>query len=170
MENDIMIKVIHIIGLVGAGKTHFINMHFPDIPEIFDIKTVYEQSQFEPGDLHNNPQAYEKFMQAMDSSFKYFVENMQNLGFKYVVCESTGTNAAMNQTLRSYKPYILWIEPDQYRMENTHLRERPYAESVNKAVMKKWHTGKIYENNIYDPRTDEFQNSIPESFRRFFRL
>ncbi len=106
-----MIKVIHIIGLVGAGKTHFINRHFPGIPEIFDVKTVYEQSQFAPGDLHNNPKAYEKFMLAMDSTFKYFVENMQKLEFEYVVCESTGINGAMNKTLRPYKPYILWIEP-----------------------------------------------------------
>jgi hypothetical protein len=73
-------------------------------------------------------------------------------------------------TLRLFKPYILWIEPDKYRMENTYLRERPYAESENKAVMKKWHTGKIYENNIYNPRTDEFLNSIPEGYRRFFKL
>lgn len=35
--------------------------------------------------------------------------------------------------------------------------------------MKKWHTGKIYESNIYNPRTDELHNLIPELYE-FYQI
>ena len=154
--------IIHMIGLVGAGKTYFINRHFPQDAQVFDIKMVYDLHQFSPGDLHNNFEAYEKFAQALQSELKFFLIKTQQLGFNYAIIESTGTNGALNKALRSYKDYRIWIEPDKYRMDATYLRERPYAEELNKYLKKKWGKNEIYANNLYDPRFQEFDNPVPK--------
>ena len=62
------IPIIHVIGLVGAGKSTFIQKYFPDLL-VFDIKDIYENNNFNPKDLHDNPRSYLQFQSALEYSF-----------------------------------------------------------------------------------------------------
>ncbi|MHA1619480.1 MAG: hypothetical protein ACTSVZ_09370 [Promethearchaeota archaeon] len=45
-------KLLHIIGKVGSGKSHFTRKYFPQAP-VFDIKDVYEKYDVTPADLRS---------------------------------------------------------------------------------------------------------------------
>ena len=128
-------KIIHVIGPVGVGKTHFINRKFPQDLTVFDIKIVYEVNQFEPSDLQGNEHVYQQFIQSLTSLFQDYIENITKQGYEIGVCESSGTNAAMNMMLRKHDEYRIWIKPDTVRMRSTYLRERLYAKDLNKYIM-----------------------------------
>ncbi|MHA1728453.1 MAG: hypothetical protein ACTSWY_06945 [Promethearchaeota archaeon] len=161
-NNGSSVRVIHVIGLVGAGKTYFIQRHFPQTALVFDIKVVYELNQFSPGDLYNNPAAYERFTITLQSEFNLFLERAEKAGHNYIIAESTGTNSAMNKTFRKYREYCIWIEADNRRMQSQYLREMPYAGELNKYLRKRWMKNEIYTHNIYDPKFEEFENNLPE--------
>jgi len=159
--------IIHVIGLVGAGKTYFIQHYFPENTIIFDIKEAYELYQFSPSQLKDDPIAYDKFKQAIEGHIDMLYHKVLTSDWKLLLIESTGTNRAMNSALHKYRPYKIWIEPDYKRMDEKYLQERPYAEEINKYVLKKWQIGEIQCNNEFDPRTNQFQNPIPKEIARF---
>lgn len=72
------IPIIHVIGLVGAGKSTFIQKYFPNVP-VFDIKDIYLNNNFNPKDLHNNPNSYLQFQSALGYSFSQFYQNLKKI-------------------------------------------------------------------------------------------
>jgi hypothetical protein len=165
--SDLDVILVHIIGLVGVGKTYFIQHHFPQKAIIFDIKDAYELYHFSPNDLKDNTAAYEQFKQAIDGHIDRLYHEIINSDLRLLLIESTGTNRAMNSVLYKYRPYKIWIEPDIQRMDNQYLRERPYAGEINKYVLKKWQKGEIQCNNRFDPKTNEYENPIPIEVAKF---
>jgi predicted kinase len=163
--------VIHVIGLVGAGKTYFIQHHFPQSAVIFDIKDAYELFNFSPSDLQNNEAAYTQFKQSIDSHIERMYHKILSIDEMkcphVLLVESTGTNRAINSVLYKYRPYKIWIDPDFKRMDDQYLRERPYADEVNKYVLKKWQKGEIQCNNVYNPNSKKFENPIPKEIQKF---
>ena len=70
------IPIIHVIGLVGAGKSTFIQKYFSNLP-VFDIKNIYKANNFNPKDLHDNPGSYPQFKSALYYSFSNFYKNIE---------------------------------------------------------------------------------------------
>ena len=150
------VKIIHVIGLVGSGKSKFIQKflsgsNIDDSPSfsypIFDIKEIYEESGFSPEDL-KDPKNYSQFNSAIRFSIgnltfgltenlsKNLIGEDQNL----LIVESSGINKALNESLIPYDRLIIWIKSNFGK--NISII-RPYAESLNKVLRKKFEKNEI---------------------------
>ena len=98
------IPIIHVIGLVGAGKSTFIQKYFRGLP-VFDIKDIYKDNNFNPKDLHDNSGSYPQFQSALDFSFSNFYKNLETNNIPIGIVESSGINKGLNQILKKFFVY-----------------------------------------------------------------
>jgi hypothetical protein len=161
-------NVVHVIGLVGAGKTHFINAYFPKISDIFDVKMVYEQHNFSPELLHNNPQLFYSFKNTLRQYLGQFMEQYADLGF--FIAESSGANSAFNEIFRDLKEYRIWIDPDYDRIDQIISSQRgSYAKGLNQYLREKYERGEIFFDNSYNPLTRTFKRALPDFLQIYFK-
>lgn len=159
-------KVVHVIGLVGAGKTTFINKWFPKIPDVFDIKTVYEQHDFSPENLQGNPQLYASFKQVLKEYLLQFIEKSEELGF--FIAESSGANGIFNQLFKELDEYRIWIEPDFVRIKKVVETQRgSYAKDLNEYIIQKFNHGEIMYHNSYNTNTNAFSKPLPDFLKKY---
>ena len=161
------IPIIHIIGLVGAGKSTFIQKYFPDLP-IFDIKDIYENNNFNPKDLHDNPNSYLQFQSALEYSFSQFYQNLEERNVPIGIVESSGINKGLNEILKKFFVYRIWITPDITRMKSKKIYEKqPYAKDLNDHMLKLANYKKIIYNNEFNFKTYDFSKSLPPILKKF---
>lgn len=160
-------RVVHVIGLVGAGKTYFINKWFPKVSEIFDIKMVYEQHNFSPENLKGNPSMYLAFKNVLKNYLTQFVEKFESNGF--FIAESSGANGVFNQIFQELDEYRILIEPNYDRIKKVVETQRgDYAKKLNEYLSKKYETGQILFDNSYDPATNSFRKPLPNFLKNYF--
>jgi hypothetical protein len=147
-------QILHVIGKVGAGKSHFIRQYCSHTP-CFDIKTIYEEYQCKPVQLRQ-PAVYRQFVSAlnytMDGFFRQFAEE------SLVVIESSGINHALNQYLKDHHPILLYVK-SSYSMNIA--KERPYAETLNPIIERALLSKKFCPVVAYNGDTDTFDPIIP---------
>ncbi len=161
------IPIIHVIGLVGAGKSTFIQKYFPNLP-IFDIKDIYENNNFNPKDLHNNPGSYLQFQSALKYSFSNFYRNLKEKNISISIVESSGINKGLNEILRKFFVYRIWITPDHSRMKSKKIYEKqPYAKGLNEHMLTLFKYKKIIFNNEFHFKTYDFSKSLPPIIKKF---
>ncbi len=162
------IPIIHVIGLVGAGKSTFIQKYFATLP-IFDIKDVYENNNFNPKDLHNNPGSYVQFQSALEYSFLNFCRNLEERNIPIGIVESSGINKGLNDILKKFFVYRIWITPDHKRMQIKKIYEKqPYAKDLNEHMQKLFNYRKIVYNNEFNFKTYDFSKRLPPIIKEFF--
>ncbi len=162
------IPILHVIGLVGAGKSTFIQKYFPNLP-IFDIKDIYENNNFNPKDLHNNPNSYLQFQSALEYSFSQFHQNLEANKISIGIVESSGINKGLNEILKNYSVYRIWITPDLKRIEDKKIYEKqPYAKDLNEHLLNLFKYRKIIYNTEYNFKTYDFSKRLPPILKEFF--
>src|SRR5271157_1759540 len=98
MDQDISatpLRVVHVIGLVGSGKSTFIRQYLYEWPA-FDIQGVYKECNFAPDDLFENPEAYHQFRDALKYYLEGFIAEARANACPLVVVESSGVNQVLN--------------------------------------------------------------------------
>jgi len=165
---DSKIPLIHIIGYVDAGKSTFIKKYLNEFP-IFDIKDIYQKNFFSPKDLQNNPEKYLQFQTALDYSFSQYYKNLEINHFSVGIIESSGINRALNNILRRFYVYRVWIIPfDLNLIQSKIYKIRPYAEELNNHLMEKFEKNEVPFNNKYNFMDESFMKDLPEIFKRYF--
>ncbi len=157
-----MLKVLHIIGLVGAGKSTFIHRYLNEFPA-FDIQKIYQRSGFSPADLHENHEAYERFIDALKYSVEKFTALVQ--GAEWIVVESSGINSALNQILMDYQVYTILITS---KFPQTIYDERPYAKSLNDVIRTSIKEKIVPYDCIFDWRSDSWVRAPNKEVSSFF--
>ncbi len=161
-----MPKIIHVIGFVGSGKTWFISKFLRDF-ECFDIKDIYEEAGFEPGQLYNNPTAYAQFQGALEYKIDQL---MNNLPDEWLVVESSGINRALNATLLKFLSYHIWVDQSIERIKEAGIyRSRPYAKSLNRVLAEKMQKGEITHDMVYSMEEQRFKSPLPPDLKKLFR-
>ena len=161
--------IIHVIGLVGVYKSTFIRKYFGNLP-IFDIKDIYENNNFNPKDLHNNPNSYLQFQSALEYSFSHFYQNLEEKTVPIGIVESSGINKGLNGILKKFFVYRIWITPDHSRMKSKKIYEKqPYAKDLNEHMLRLFKYQKIIYNNEFNFKTYDFSNRLPPIIKEFFQ-
>nr|QEE16305.1 hypothetical protein DSAG12_02135 [Candidatus Prometheoarchaeum syntrophicum] len=164
------IPIIHVIGLVGAGKSTFIQKYFPNLP-IFDIKDIYQTNNFTPQDLHNNPASYLQFQSALDYAFTQFYQNLKEKNMPIGIVESSGINKGLNEILKKFFVYRIWITPDLRRIKENKITEKqPYAKNLNDHMLSLHKYKKIIYNTEFNFKTYDFSKRLPPIIKKFFNL
>ncbi|QEE17103.1 ATP-binding protein [Promethearchaeum syntrophicum] len=164
------IPLIHIIGYIGAGKSTFIKKYLRKYPT-FDIKEIYQKNFFTPKDLLENPRKYSQFQSALDYSFSQFYKKLEINHIPIGIVESSGINRALNNILRRFFVYRIWIIPFNLNQFETQIyKERPYAKELNSDLKVKFKQNKIPFNNQYNFIEDSFMKDLPAIFTIFFKL
>ena len=162
------IPLIHIIGYVGAGKSTFIRRYLRMFPT-FDIKDIYQKNFFSPKDLLDNPQKYSQFQSALDYSFSHFYKTLEINQIPIGIVESSGINRALNNILRRFFIYRIWIIPyDSNQFQSIIHKERPYAKELNTHLKEKFEQNKIPFNNQYNFIDKRFMKDLPAIFEPYF--
>ena len=168
VKNDSKIPLIHIIGYVGAGKSTFIKKYLSKFPA-FDIKDIYQKNFFNPKDLHDKPEIYMQFQSALDYSFSQFYKNLEINQIPIGIIESSGINRALNNILRRFYVYRIWIIPfDLNRFQSEIYKVRPYAEELNNHLMEKFEKNEVPFNNQYNFLDESFLKDLPAIFNKYF--
>lgn len=141
--------LIHLVGLVGAGKTHFLHSFFPTSPA-FDIKDVYEEYCITPQDLRR-PEIYSQFASAVEFTLTNFTRQFAGEPVGFI--ESSGINQAINRSLARYPHKTLWI---QSHFSDKIALERPYAPRLNARILDAYHLRRIQNEWIFDGDTQLF--------------
>nr|QEE17770.1 hypothetical protein DSAG12_03608 [Candidatus Prometheoarchaeum syntrophicum] len=162
------IPIIHVIGLVGAGKSAFIQKYFPNLP-IFDIKDIYQTNNFTPQDLHNNPDSYLQFQSALEYSFEGFYQNLKETNKPIGIVESSGINKGLNAILKKFFVYRIWITPDFKRMQAKKIYvKQPYAKNLNEHMLALYKYKKIIYNTEFNFTTYDFSKRLPPIIKKYF--
>lgn len=156
-------KIIHIIGLVGSGKSKFIKKYL-NSHEVFDIKDIYTQYQFEPKDL-KDPQKYSQFHSAIDYTLKNMVNFLEKNGEEALIVESSGSNKAINSALFPYEKIIILITSEK---NEEIYQNRQYARELNRILLSELEQGKIHFDIEFNWNKNRFIGQIPDQFKRFF--
>jgi hypothetical protein len=152
--------VLHVVGLVGAGKTTAIRRFFPTCVEM-DIQDVYRLNDFQPDDI-KSPENYAKFEAALKGHFENYLAEVTRLNQPLLIIESSGINQALNRLLAPYSPFIVWIVPDFARIgDPAFLKRRRYAEGLNQVIWTKFNQRKLVVHATYDTATGEFTGDLP---------
>ncbi|MHA1718173.1 MAG: hypothetical protein ACTSWX_00130 [Promethearchaeota archaeon] len=164
------IPIIHVIGIVGAGKSKFIKKFLYNYPT-FDIKEIYQNYSFNPKDFQADPEKYSQFQSALDYSFSKFYEQLERKKLPVGIVESSGINHALNNILRRFFVYRIWIIPNK-QSENSKpwklYEERPYAEELNKHLMQKFEKNEVPFNNKFDFANNHFLKELPSILKNLF--
>ena len=167
-KDDSKIPLIHIIGYVGAGKSTFIKKHLGKFPA-FDIKEIYQKNFFNPKDLYDNPEKYLQFQSALDYTFSQFYKNLELNQIPLGIVESSGINRALNNILRRFYVYRIWIIPyDLKRNQLKIYRKRPYAEELNNHLSEKFDKNEVPFNNQYNFMDRSFMKDLPAFIKKYF--
>ncbi len=165
---DSKIPLIHIIGYVGAGKSTFIKKYLIKFPT-FDIKDIYQKNFFSPKDLQDEPEKYLQFQSALDFSFSQFYKNLEINQIPIGIVESSGINRALNNILRRFYVYRIWVIPfDLNLIQSKIYKIRPYAEELNNHLMEKFEKNEVPFNNQYNFMDETFMKDLPAIFNNFF--
>ncbi len=158
------LDILHIIGKVGAGKSHFIRSYLTRFgPEVFDIKDVYEEGGFTPEDVHN-AQAYGQFAGAISYKLGGFLEHMKGQEGLFVI-ESSGLNRAINEVVEKVSHYTLLIES---HYPATIERKRPYARELNDLFEQKMIRKEIAYHNIFYAEEKVFAKPLDPTYAPYF--
>ncbi len=151
-----MAMIIHIIGKVGAGKTHFIKQYCPYAP-VFDIKSVYEKYNFKPDQLQGG--LYRQYASALFYTLDNF--RRQYATDPFVVVESSGINKAMNAYLEHLPHITIYVESSFSK----HIsKSRDYADKINPIIDLALKSNEIRPKVRYDGDLNQFSPSVPEIF------
>jgi len=167
---DSKIPLIHIIGYVGAGKSTFIRRYLRKFPT-FDIKEIYQKNFFSPKDFQDKPEKYLQFQSALDFSFSQFYKNLEINHIPVGIVESSGINRALNNILRRFYVYRIWIIPFDlnWKIKQSKInKERPYAEDLNSHLMEKFEKNEVPFNNQYNFMDESFMKDLPAIFKKYF--
>ena len=165
---DSKIPLIHIIGYVGAGKSTFIKKYLIKFP-VFDIKDIYQKNFFSPKDLQDEPEKYLQFQSALDFSFSQFYKNLEINQIPIGIVESSGINRALNNILRRFYVYRVWIIPfDLNLIQSKIYKLRPYTEELNNYLMEKFEKNEVPFNNQYNFMDESFMKDLPVIFKKYF--
>jgi len=157
--------IIHVIGKVGAGKSHFIEKYLRlRADEIFDIKDVYEGGGFSPGDIIEK-NAYGQFAGAIRYKIGGYLEHTKGKEGLFVV-ESSGLNKALNRVLEDYDHYTILVKS---RFSRRILSRRPYARELNERFERFFEAGKIRFDTIYQGDEARFEYPVKQSHRNYFK-
>lgn len=148
------VKIVHVIGLVGAGKSHFIREFCPYAP-VFDIQDVYKEYDISPDQLQGT--AYGQFANALaytlDNFFRHY--SAENL----LLIESSGLNRALNR-------YLLAMSHDTILIESSYsdgiALERSYATDLNRLITHAIDKHEITPTYRYNGDTGEFTPTRPD--------
>ncbi len=168
--NSDSFRIIHIIGLVGAGKSTFIRQYLYEYPA-FDIQTIYKECNFTPNDLFDNNQAYHQFQDALKYYFEGFIHESQQNDCPFVVVEFSGINLLLNGFLDQYSLYRIWIDAgNPLNYDDLFLEERPYAPELNQRILELWNNGEIPIDNTFNMERTIFSEELPSDLQELFRL
>ncbi|MHA1674145.1 MAG: hypothetical protein ACTSYI_11020 [Promethearchaeota archaeon] len=129
LETKLKMKLIHLVGKVGAGKSHFARKYFSQDP-VFDIKDVYEKYGVSPAELRD-PNVYRQFASAVAATLDNFCRQYHDEPIAFI--ESSGINQAINQALRTHPHKVLLI---QSKFSESIASERPYAPALNLQIKR----------------------------------
>jgi hypothetical protein len=161
------VKIIHVVGCVGAGKSYCIQKTWP-IFEVFDPKDIYEFDQFSPLDLQH-PDQYTQFVSALEVKFEEYIHWCREIRQPIGIVESSGINQKLSLLLSLYTVLTIWVIPNLTRIYSPSLlQERPYASNLNSLILQKKADGGIIAQLQYNGNKNEFVGPIPEAFRQFF--
>ena len=168
VQVDSKIPLFHIIGYVGAGKSAFIRKYLSNFPA-FDIKEIYQKNFFNPKDLQDEPERYLQFQSALDYSFSLYYKNLELNQIPIGIVESSGINRALNNILRRFYVYRIWIIPFDLNLIQSKIYEiRPYAEELNNHLMEKFEKNEVPFNNQYNFMDESFMKDLPAIFKKYF--
>ena len=173
VHDDSKIPLIHIIGYVGVGKSTFIRKYLRKFPT-FDIKDIYQKNFFNPKDLKDEPEKYLQFQSVLDFSFFQFFKNLEINRIPVGIVESSGINRALNNILRRFYVYRIWIIPFNLNEKMNQMKqskfnkEIPYAEELNKHLMEKFEKNEVPFNNQYNFIEESFMKDLPTIFKKYF--
>ena len=136
-------KIIHVIGKVGAGKSHFITRVLSrkrQILQKFDVKDVYRETGHTPKELMD-PTAMAQFSTAMEHKISAFVSAHRQMEGLFVV-ESSGMNKSINRALMTFEHDVILVTSPFSSSPKIH-RSRPYATNLNMVFDRKMKRGEI---------------------------
>lgn len=162
------VHVLHVIGLVGVGKTRFLHEYFPTLP-VFDIPTAYREFIFSPNDVKCKTmidRKYETMIRAMWNKFLSDHDPGENLRATFCVgVESSGIDQTLNVILVPFFPIVLLIhgEPPSL-LDKEFWSTRPHGPTLNALLHEKLTTKAISYNYLYDAVTATFSSLLPREF------
>lgn len=157
------IRILHIIGLVGAGKTTFIERYLAKYP-VFDIKRVYHESNFTPQDI-KDPAKYGQFASAIRFHLTNAIESIKKSEGEYLIIESSGINQTINAFVTAYDRLTLWIQ-SKYHLKAVKYRE--YAANLNRAIINALDRGTIRYDLVFDWSRKSFLDHMPAIYGALF--
>jgi len=153
------IKILHIIGKVGAGKTTFIKKYFPN-EYIFDIREIYEEYGFNPSEI-KDAESYSQFYSAIIYRIESLIKELEQNNINLLIVESSGLNKAINKAIEKYDRLIILIKSsfsDKIESVNS------YAYELNEKIDEAIRNDKLKYNLIFDFDNKEILGNIPENF------
>ena len=159
---------LHVIGLVGAGKSTFIKKHLDNYP-CFDIQSIYTQNHINPQTL-KHPERYQQYFALLRQAFEEFVHHCQAEKGLIGIIESSGANHGLNQILRKHLSYVIWIQPDLNRLQDPEfIAMRPYAPELNTYLLDLYTKHRLHRIDAeFNPDTLTFQPNLPAPLRSIF--
>jgi len=170
VKDNSKIPIIHIIGYVGAGKSTFVKKYLGKFP-IFDIKDIYQNNFFNPKDLQGKPEKYLQFQSALDHSFSQFYKKLEINQIPIGIVESSGINRALNNILRRFYVYRIWIIPfdlNRKIKQSEIYKDKPYAKELNSHLMEKFEKNEVPFNNQYNFIDESFIKDLPAIIKKYF--
>jgi hypothetical protein len=160
-------QFLHVMGIVGAGKTTIIHQFWPTY-QVFDIKAVYTFFQFAPEDLRDKGN-YQQFAQGVLRELESYCENCILNQQPFGIVESSGINQALNHAVDLYDVCTIWIEADPQQSDTEAFRrERPYSANLNAEILRQFADGKIGYDLTYSMATQEWRGTVPLGFADHF--
>ena len=110
-----------------------------------------------------------QFQSALDYSFSHFYKNLKVNQIPVGIVESSGINRVLNNILRRFFVYRIWIIPyDLNQFQSIIYKERPYAEELNIHLKEQFELNKIPFNNQYNFIEESFMKDLPAIFKKYF--
>ena len=146
--------LVHVIGKVGVGKTHFIRQYGSSAP-CFDIKSIYEKYDITPQDLQQ-PGVYSQFTSALAYTLDGFLQQFSDSSIIFI--ESSGLNKAINAFLVRLNPTLLYV---QSHYSDSIENSRKYAKDLNPLIEQAITTQQIKPDVWYHGDTYDFTPEKP---------
>jgi hypothetical protein len=162
-----MLPLLHVTGLVGAGKTTTIRCLFPEV-KAFDIADIYRAHGITPPDFRD-PEKYKTFERILTIAFEEYRQTAEKTAQPFMIVESSGVNPLLNRLIDPYSPVTLWIVPDPSRINDpTLLTARPHAEKFNAMIWAQYNDGLFVPDITYNPISREIMGTLPPWLEPWF--